>query len=115
MSYLECPFYPRFRGMQFGFCHMSASAEFAVSETMSVVPTVNLCSKSVSGEVRKYIPSSSNENGYISARVSTRSNLGLAIGISNFRQDFTISPCFGASYNWQTNNISPFISLGLNF
>lgn len=105
--------YPQFKGIQFGFCHLSAGAEIYVNPTASIVTSVSINDQSFSGEFRKYIHSHNRDNtGFVSTRFSTRKNIGLGFGIKSHDDSFIFTPCFGVSYNFVSGNFKPFISIG---
>lgn len=125
--------YPNFHGLQFGFCRLSAGAEFDISPSVSVLPSVNVIAKSFAGEIRGYFPgrrvqcqhilldngrlvNSYSNQGFVSARLSTRGNLGIGIGMRTDENiPFLVTPSFGISYNIESGECKPFISLGFYF
>lgn len=107
--------YPYFNGTQFGWCGLSASAEFITSENTSIVPSTSLKNKSFSMEARRYFMHTEKEfkerRGFISARVSTRQRVSVGFGMTETSAPFNVTPTFGVSYDIKQNAVNPFISI----
>jgi hypothetical protein len=105
--------YPKFNGIEFGICNLSAGAEFMMNKYFSVVPRANMESKSFSTEIRKYIESTDNSSsiqGFVSGRISTRHRISIGFGSVDRERTFFITPTFGMAYDLKTDTISPFIN-----
>jgi hypothetical protein len=107
--------YPYFNGIQFGWCGLSASAEFSTSAYTSVVPSASMKNKSFSMEVRRYFMYAEKESkerrGFVSARMSTRQRVSVGFGMTETSAPFNVTPTFGVSYDIKQNEVKPFISI----
>jgi len=105
--------YPYFNGIQFGLCSLSAGTEIKISPNVSLVPSVNIYNESFSGEIRRYLQKDDNSSrGFISARLSSRKNIGIGFGMTSTKNhELFAVPSFGMCYNITNECFKPFISL----
>ncbi len=99
--------YPKFKGIQFGFCSLSAAAEYYIKKDRSILVAIKTITGSASIEHRWHI-----NDSFISARVSTKLNFGLGVGLNSEQYIFT--PQFGVYVNLHDQIIKPHISIGIN-
>ena len=106
--------YPYFNGVQFGICNRTAAGEFMLSKSISLVPSVKIPSQSFAVEFRKYFDGPVQEKlgckGFLSLRLSTRSNFGIGFGMTDGADKFSCTPTFGVSFNKEMQ-ATPFISV----
>lgn len=106
--------YPYFNGVQFGICNQTATGEFMLSKSVSLVPSVKITSRSFAIESRKYFDgpfqAKLGYKGFLSFRLSTRSNFGIGVGMAEGAGKFSFTPTFGVSFNKEMT-ATPFISV----